>query len=54
MYPDEAQREYFGQDDVLSSASFAPSGTAVATEGGLQRHGRWSLLPESIMRIGVS
>ena len=42
MYPDEAQREYFGQDDVLSSASFAPSGTAVATEGGYSATGRWS------------
>ena len=42
MYPELAQREYFGQDDVLSSASFAPSGAAVATEGGYSATGRWS------------
>ncbi len=42
MYPDQAQGEYFGQDDVLSSASFAPSGTAAPTEGGYRATGRWS------------
>ena len=42
MYPEQAQGEYFGQDDVLSSASFAPSGTATATEGGFCATGCWS------------
>ncbi|MFP6795668.1 MAG: acyl-CoA dehydrogenase family protein [Pseudomonadales bacterium] len=42
MYPKQAQEEYFGQDDVLSSASFAPSGAAVTTEDGFYATGRWS------------
>ena len=40
----EAQQEYFADPDVFSSASFAPTGTAVMTPEGFVANGRWGFL----------
>lgn len=42
LFPEAAQRAYFEKADVLSAASFAPTGTAVIGEGGFVANGRWS------------
>ncbi|MDO9442787.1 MAG: acyl-CoA dehydrogenase family protein [Beijerinckiaceae bacterium] len=42
-YPAEAQEEVWGHDrNAISSVSYAPSGKAVAEDGGFRLSGRWS------------
>lgn len=40
-FPDEAQEELLGDGDPRISGVFSPTGTAVATDGGLVVNGRW-------------
>ncbi|MDT0452086.1 acyl-CoA dehydrogenase family protein [Streptomyces hesseae] len=41
LYPDKAQEEIFSGDSVRISSAFAPTGTAVPTEGGYILNGSW-------------
>jgi 3-hydroxy-9,10-secoandrosta-1,3,5(10)-triene-9,17-dione monooxygenase len=43
LFPDEAQREVWGEDpDTLISSSYAPTGKVERAEGGYRIRGRWS------------
>lgn len=41
LYPDQAQEEIFANGSVRISSAFAPTGTAVRTDGGYLLNGRW-------------
>lgn len=42
LYPEAVQAEYWASARPLSASSYAPSGKAVATEGGFNVTGKWS------------
>ena len=44
QFSSQAQAEYFADPNVFSSASFAPTGTATLTTGGMIADGRWGFL----------